>query len=319
MTPPKFGTPKAAIERGEGGRPLIRLADDPETSIEYDRASSYGKSIDSGFGLTYWAKCMVVKGVSMSPSIVKAAKPLEYYGGGKGALYELAEKAMTLAGSSDKATEGSAMHSYTDLIDQGLPLPDGIDDDTLLDLEAYRLVTDGLEIVAGERFVVCDALKAAGSFDRLLRVPDAEPWPEWLRGRLVIGDLKTGNAEAAVGGIAIQEVIYARGAYYDPATGARTPHGADPNIGLVIHLPLGTGTAQIIALDLNLGWLGALAAQAARAYQDAAKLACGSCKAGTRPGFYKNGNPCKSCKGVGRVPIGVTVRSAAAPTTEAAA
>lgn len=312
MTLPTFGTVARVLEREQGtGRPLIVPADGGEP-VPYDRASSYGKSIDDGFGLKYWSMCMVAKGMSLSPALVRGAKPLDYYGGDKGKLHEIAEKAMDKAGSSDRAIDGTAMHAYTDLIDGGKELPEGVDDETLASLEAYRQITDGLEVVAMEQFVVCDEARAAGSFDRLLRVPSCPPWPEWVWGKLVIGDLKTGNAEAAIAEIAIQLAIYAHGDYYDIATGERTPTGADPDLGLVIHLPFGERKAQIIALNLKLGWQGVFAAQAARAYQNAAKLTCGSCKAGARPGYYKNGNPCKSCKGVGRVPIGITIRAAAA-------
>jgi hypothetical protein len=304
-----FGTPAAVVERGPGGMPLIKLAEGSDEVVPYDRASSYGKAIDNGAGLLYWAKCMVVKGAAMSPSIVKAARPLDYYdadGAGKKALIELAEKAMTLAGSSDKATEGTAMHSYTELIDKGQPLPDGIDAETLADLDAYRRVTAGLAYPAIETFVVTDEVRVAGTFDRIIDVPDSEDWPVWLRGKRCIGDLKTGNAEGAIAGILVQLAIYSRGKLYNPATGARTPLDVDRSVGLVVHLPLGKGEAQIIAVDLSLGWAGVLAAQAARAFQGAAKLGCKSCFEGS--GFYKNGNPCRSCKGVPRTPCGVTVR-----------
>lgn len=316
MTAPTFGTPTAVIEREQGSKkPLIRVAEGSDEVVPYDRASSFGKAIDNDAGLLYWAKCMVVKGAAMSPSIVKAARPLDYYdadGAGKKTLIELAEKAMTLAGSSDKATEGTAMHSYTELIDKGQELPIGVDVETLADLDAYRRVTAGLTYPAIETFVVVDEVRVAGTFDRIIQVPDPAPpgWPEWMAGRRCIGDLKTGNAEGAIAGILIQLALYSRGKLYDPATGARQLLDVDRNIGLVVHLPLGKGTAQIIAVDLNLGWAGVLAAQSARAFQDAAKLQCGACKSGTRPGFYKNGNPCRSCKGVARTPCGVVVAAA---------
>lgn len=303
-----FGTVAPQVERGPSGKPLIIPPGGGEP-VEYERASSYGKAIDNGAGLLYWAKCMVLKGAASTggPSLIKAARPLEY-DVDKKKLHELAESAMTLAGSGNKRDEGSALHSYTELIDKGLPLPDGLEPEVLADLDAYRRITAGLTYPAIEGFVVVDEVQVAGSFDRLIKVPDAEPWPAWLRGRTVIGDLKTGNAEAAIAGIGVQLALYSRGKTYDPATGARGELNVDQNIGLVVHLPLSSGKAQIIAVDLSLGWQGVLAAQAARAYQAAARLACKSCDQGS--GFYKNGNPCRSCKGVRRVPIGVTVVAA---------
>jgi hypothetical protein len=312
VTAPAFGSAAELIERDASGRPLIKSVDDPDTLIPYERASSYGKAIDNGAGLLYWAKCMAVKGTAMSPSIVKAAKPLDYYdesGQGKKGLYELAEKALNLAGANDKATEGTAMHSYTELIDRGEELPPGLDPGTEADLEAYKAVTAGLVYPAIEEFVVVDEVHVAGSFDRGITVPKGLPgWPEWLAtGDTYIGDLKTGNAEGAIASILVQLALYSRGKRYNPTTGERTPLGFRQDVGLIVHLPLGKGTAQIIAVDLTLGWAGVLASQTARAFQAAAKLGCKSCNEGS--GFYKNGNPCRSCKGVPRVPAGVTVRA----------
>jgi hypothetical protein len=310
VTAPTFGAPAAVIER-QGGKPLIRVAEGSDEVLPYDRASSFGKAIDSGAGLLYWAKCMVVAGVAKNPKLGQAALGLDYdepSGQDKKQLASLAEDAMTVAQSSNKRDMGSQRHRLTELIDRGEPLPDGLDDETVADLDAYRRVTAGLTYPAIETFVVVDEVRVAGTFDRLITVPDADPWPAWLRGRTCIGDLKTGNAEAAIAGIGIQLALYSRGSLYDPASGARTPLDVDPGIGLVVHLPLGKGTAQVIAIDLNLGWMGVLAAQAAIAYQAAARLGCKSCNQGS--GFYKNGNPCRSCKGVPRVPFGVTVMAA---------
>lgn len=304
MTSP-FGAPRADIPRGNYGKPLVRLPDGSDL-VEYERASSYGKAIDSGDGLLYWAKCMVLKGASRNPALLEAAKPLEY-DTEKRKLYELAEQAMVLAGAGNKAALGTARHSLTDLHDAGEALPEELDDHARRDLEAYKLATVGLEVVEAERFVVCDELRVGGSFDRKLRVLDVDPWPSWLRGRTVIGDLKTGNAEGAIASIAVQLAIYSRSALYDPETGARTPLGADQSVGLVVHLPLNGGECNVLAVDLETGWKGAKAAEAARAYQKAARLACKLCDP-LNPGFYKNGGPCRVCKGVARVPIAVNVR-----------
>lgn len=305
MTAPAFGQVKPELQRGAGGRPLILSPDGSGALIEYDRASSYGKVLDDGFGLTYWAKCMVLLGASKSPSIIKAARPLTYDADKKN-LHTLAEQAMNLAGAGDKRDEGSALHSYTELIDKGLPLPDGLEPELVADLDAYRRVTAGLVHTAVERFVVIDELRVAGSLDRAVLIPSAAPWPEWLWGRECIADLKTGNAEAAIAGIAVQLALYSRGQGYDIATGARTPQTVDQHVGLVIHLPLGTGKAQVLAVNLDVGWEGALAAQTAHAFNAKAKLACKRCVAG----YFKNGNPCFSCKGVARVPVGVQVLAA---------
>jgi hypothetical protein len=307
MTTPTFGTAKSVIPREEKtGRPLIVPPGGGEP-IAYDRASKISKALDDGAGLSFWKQCMTLLGAAKSPTIIRAAKTMTY-DENKREVMELCEQAMTLAGSSDKATDGTTMHTLTERIDQGQPLPDGLDEQTAADLAAYVKVTRGLTPVAVERFVVCDELRIAGTFDRLLRVEPVDWLPTWLHGRIVIGDLKTGNYAAAVDSIAQQLAIYARSYYYDPTTGERTPTGADQAVGLIVGLPFGQGKAEVIAVDLAVGWQGVLASQAAVAYRQRARLACKACDQGS--GFYKNGNPCRSCKGVRREPIGVTVAAA---------
>jgi hypothetical protein len=306
-----FGDIIPRVPRGQpgAGKPLIRLEAGSEEMVPYDRASAYGKAIDDGAGLLYWVECMVAKGMAMRPSLTKAALPLDYYdpsGQQKKTLHEIADTAKTLAGAGNKAIEGTAMHSYTEIVDRGDPMPSGIDDETLADLEAYRRVTSGLTYPGIEQFVVVDEVRVAGTFDRLIAVPDAEPWPTWLRGKTFIGDLKTGKVEGAIASILIQLALYSRGALYDPTTGVRAALNVDQSVGLVLHLPLGQRSAQIIAVDLALGWQGVLAAKAAREFTARAKLGCKSCFEGS--GWYKNGNACRSCQGVPRVPCGTIAR-----------
>jgi hypothetical protein len=62
--------------------------------------------------------------------------------------------------------------------------------------------------------------------------------------------------------------IYARGHLYDPATGERIGHlpslGVSTEVGLLIHMPAGTGTCDLYFVDLALGWSLACIAVAVR-------------------------------------------------------
>jgi hypothetical protein len=144
--------------------------------VPYDRTSSLAKALDDGFGLTYWKVCMTLLGAAKKPAAVKAAKTMTY-DGDKSELYKLAQSCMEVAGAGDKATEGTTMHTLTEMIDTGQPLPDGLDPQTLADLDAYRRITAGLRPVAVERFTVCDALRVAGTFDRVVEVLPGHGFP----------------------------------------------------------------------------------------------------------------------------------------------
>src|SRR5438270_13235274 len=124
-------------------------------------------------------------------------------------MQELCDAAMEAASSSAKATIGSALHALTDRIDRGQDV--GIVPEQYKPhLKAYEEATACLTVVHIERFVVCDELQVAGTFDRLVRV-EGHP-------KLVIADTKSGNVDYGVGKIAIQEAVYAHGQLYDHLT-----------------------------------------------------------------------------------------------------
>ena len=83
-------------------------------------------------------------------------------------------------------------------------------------LDAYRKATAPFEVLDVETFVVSDDVRAAGTFDRLVRCPD---------GRVRVADLKSGKSEADYPlATATQLATYANGKRYDPETVLR----ADP-------------------------------------------------------------------------------------------
>jgi hypothetical protein len=115
-------------------------------------------------------------------------------------------------------------------------------------------------MAAAELFVVCDELQAAGSFDRLVHIPDVG---------LVVADLKTGQHEPDYPhGVAQQIAIYANSTLYDPDQGridALADLGVRTDVGLLIHLPAERGVCDLYLIDLEHGWQLAQAAVAVRA------------------------------------------------------
>ncbi len=133
-------------------------------------------------------------------------------------------------------------------------------DPLYLDLCAYKEATRHLGMEAAELFIVCDELQAAGSFDRLVTVPDVG---------MVVADLKTGQHEPDYPhGVAQQIAIYAHGTLYDPEQGriaALADIGVRTDVGLLIHLPSERGICDLYLIDLEHGWQLAQAAVAVRA------------------------------------------------------
>ena len=70
----------------------------------------------------------------------------------------------------------------------------------------------------------------------------------------MIFDLKTGSIDYGIGKIAMQLAVYAHSAIYNVDTHERTAHNADKTIGIIAHLPAGSGTCELIEVDLVAGW-----------------------------------------------------------------
>jgi hypothetical protein len=68
---------------------------------------------------------------------------------------------------------------------------------------------------------------------------------------------------------------YSRAQMYDPATGVRTPWPSDLNLrwGLIINAPAGTGTCEVMWVDLRLGWDGFQLARDVRAIRNRGRRA----------------------------------------------
>jgi hypothetical protein len=150
---------------------------------------------------------------------------------------------------------GTALHRLTEIADSGGELA-GIPAHMLADLDAYMQATAQLKVVSVEKFVVNDAVQAAGTFDRLMRCPDA---------KVRVADIKTGkDAHKYAFSIAVQCGLYANAMAYDVATGERTALNVDLDTALLIHLPAGTGTCNLYTLDIRGAMAAALVANTIR-------------------------------------------------------
>lgn len=239
-----FSPTPTDVARDRYGRPLITPPDGGKP-IPYTRVSTLAKALDNKEGLMKWKQRQVAIGLAARPDLVGMAQAVR---DDKRKLDEIVDIAMTAAESERAANVGTALHSLSERVDDGDDIS-AMPDQFIDDLRAYRVAMSGLEVVAKELFIVADEVQAAGTFDRLLRLPD---------GRIVVADLKTGQDEPKYPmGVTQQVAIYSRGHLYDPEQG-RVGHlpslGIDQQVGLMIHLPAGQGTCTLYELDLTVGW-----------------------------------------------------------------
>lgn len=238
-----FAKPATEIPRDRWGRPLI-VPPDGGKPVPYQRVSKLAKYLGDTYALDQWRSRQVVIGLARRPDLVTLARSV---GDDKDRLNEIARGAMDAAESDRAANLGTALHALTEQVDDGADI-DAMPLETHADLAAYRDAMKGITVLAKEVFIVCDELEAAGSFDKLLALPD---------GRIVIGDVKTGAHEPRYPfGTTQQIAVYSRGHIY--ADGKRAGHlptlGIDQSVGVMIHMPAGTGTCTLYELDIDLGW-----------------------------------------------------------------
>lgn len=239
-----FTHPTVDIPRDRWGRPLI-VPPDGGKPVPYTRVSTLAKALDDKTALTKWKCRQVVIGLGVRSDLVAVAQSVK---GDDRKLDEVVEDAMTAAESERAANIGTALHALSEEVDKGADIAD-LPEWAQEDMAAYRRALEGIEVLAAEMFVVTDEVQAAGTFDRLVRLPD---------GRVVVADLKTGRHEPKYPHGATQQIaVYSRGHLYDAEKG-RVGHlpslGIDQQHGLLIHLPAGTGTCDLYLLDLTVGW-----------------------------------------------------------------
>lgn len=240
-----FTHPTVDVPRDRWSRPLITPPDGGKP-VAYTRVSTLAKALDDKTALTDWKCRQVAIGMSRRSDLVAKASSIP--ADDKRTMNEVVKDALTAAESERAANIGTALHALTEQIDSGAHL-DTMPDFARPDLAAYTAAMRGIDILASEMFVVCDEVQAAGTFDRLVRLPD---------GRVLVADVKTGQHDPTYPhGVAQQIAVYSRGHLYDPEKG-RQGHlpslGVDQNCGLLIHMPAGTGTCSLYLLDLTVGW-----------------------------------------------------------------
>lgn len=238
------------IPRDRWRRPLIYPHAGAKKATAYTRVSTLAKALDDTTALMEWKCRQVALGLDARKDL-RAMVPTAR--GDRQELNTIVKAALQAAESDAAANIGTALHSFAQHVDEGGAL-DQVPPDYQPHIAAYQATmrAHGITTVACEKFVVNDDIEAAGTFDRLLVMPD---------GRFVIGDIKTGSAAPTYAlATAIQVAVYARGQLYKP-DGTRIPlPPVDLTKGVLIHMPQDNPICELHELDLAEGWLAALVA-----------------------------------------------------------
>ena len=238
-----FTSPTPEISRDRFGRPMV-VPPNGKKAVAYSRCTSYIDVLEDKFQLQRWMQRMVALGLASRPDLLLSVSA---HREDKKQLDKVCEDAREAAAASAAATTGTALHALTELIDRGQELPAGLPANVLASLDAYKAATACLKAVHIEQFCVQDHLKIGGTPDRIVE----------FEGSRYIADIKTGSIEWGALKIAMQLSVYSRSQNYDHATGTRTPHGADVNRGIIIHLPAvddpADATCTLHWVDLEAG------------------------------------------------------------------
>lgn len=236
---------EAAIRRDQWDRPLIIPPDGGEGKpVAYRRASTVAEVLEDHFGLEKWRMRLTAEGLAQRPDLVQSIHTAS-----KKEVGLICEEAIEQAGGSVASRNGTTMHALTDRLDRGEPMPGGLPANIRAMLDAYQKATARFRYLDGERFIVQDRIKVAGTYDR--RLFDEKT------GLTVIGDLKTGQSlEHMALKTPAQVAVYASGVWYD-LDGDREPHGADRDRGVLIWLPWTDDPSEALCeihwLDLKIG------------------------------------------------------------------
>lgn len=251
-------------KRDRWGRYLLP---DPATGREraWMRATTLSSTLADTYGLTQWQLRMVAKGLGMRPDLLALAAAAHV--DDKETLNRVANDAKEAAGSSAGANSGTALHAFTEAVDRGedpqVPEPWGSDVQAYKAALAEHRVTVHPEWI--ERIVVNPEFGVAGTFDRIITLPD---------GRRVIADVKTGrDLSYSWCEIAIQLALYATADWMWNGTGWDKMPVLDPNEAVVLWLPVGQGRCELHTVDTASGWEQAKVALQVRQWRARKNLA----------------------------------------------
>jgi hypothetical protein len=246
--------------RDRNGWPIIPLPGSTGVELKAFRPSGLSDALEDKFGLQQWASRVRMIGAGRLPSLAAQAAPLDPTGD-RSELDGLAEAAFQAGGGGEKAGLGTSMHSWLERLTLD---PEGTlskaPENVVADLAAIAQCISDNNIEAyetpGRRWVEpftitplpCDQW-AAGSPDMIATVQGSKT--------PAIVDLKTGrDPRRAPMSPAIQLAVYAHAewAWWAKDEPLEAAPESRKDVGHILHAPFGTGTCELIKLNLVEGW-----------------------------------------------------------------
>ncbi len=225
----------------------------------FTRATTFAATLDNRYALEKWGERRAAVGLARRPDLLAQVAAYEEDAHRLDSIITRAQE----AGEATKGRDiGDALHKLTERVDKGELEVGAIGEHWRPDVEAYRRAMEAhaFDVEMIETTVVIPQLGVAGTFDRLVTQGGSE---------CRIFDLKFGQSDLGVASWAIQLALYAHGSFiYDLDTDERRPMPeVNQSIGYVAHIPAGSGECEMITLDLEAGWQGALLAHQVRGWR----------------------------------------------------
>jgi len=246
----------------------------------WTRATTFAKSCADTYALSQWGARMTVVGLTKRDDLLALAHGKDV-SKDKKALDRIVEDAKSAAGDKVAANKGTALHSFTELVDTGRGTVADVPEAQRADVSAYRAAMEdaGLEVVLAERITAVTNFDVAGTFDRVLRLTRDLPGIGQA-GDYVIGDLKSGrDLSYGWGEIAVQLAVYGHGVneagVWDAVAGRweRLHLTVREDVGIVMHLPVGKAECTLYRVDLAEGWRASRLCADVREWRKAKDLA----------------------------------------------
>lgn len=253
------------VERDRWGRYLLT---NPVLSKKaaFTRATTFAKSISDTYNLSQWAQRMVVKGLTTRPDLIALAHGMDVKEQ-RDELNKIVEDAKSAAGNKVAANMGTALHSFTERIDEDphAGVEELVPPTHQADVLAYRSALEqaGFRVIPEmiERITAVPEYEVAGTLDRGLDISettlDLGPDVDLTDGWEIIGDLKTGrDLQYGWNEIAIQLAIYAMGVKSCGLWNLQTktwdpPRPIRQDFAIVMHLPVGEKTCTLYKVRLE--------------------------------------------------------------------
>lgn len=260
------------IERDGWGRYVIPH---PQTKrkMGWTRVTTFAKSISDTYALDMWGRRMVAKGLSMRRDLVLAAAACDV-SKDRDRLNGIAKEAADAAAARAGANLGTALHSFSEMVDRGEnpEIPPPWDKAMAAYSEAMKVAGLKPHPDRMEQIIVNMLYKVAGKYDRVLEATKylkvkfpGKPAIIIRPGDLLIGDLKTGrDLQYGWGEIAVQLATYANASsIWDRVNAVHLPmFPVRKDVAIVMHVPAvgewtGEDKATLYFVDIQTGWEGA--------------------------------------------------------------